>query len=148
MNLTEISNAFITSSEYQKRFDKDINNHDFLKSIYKEVLQRKYDDDGFNYWLEKLNSEVESKDEVMIHFYNSTESINNYENELVSSNQILEQISLQMELELQLGLSLAELSESFKSCSILNPYFHSCPAVLVLQLTYFSNFSLRIYANP
>ena len=51
----------------------DLNHQEFVSHLYEEVLQREPDSIGMNYWLGQLNSEAETRYEVLLGFSQSAE---------------------------------------------------------------------------
>jgi hypothetical protein len=50
-----ISYQFAASQEFQNAYG-DVSNSDYLAILYNNILDREPDGDGFNYWLELMNS--------------------------------------------------------------------------------------------
>ncbi len=74
MGLQAISDQFEISPEFALTYGS-LNNTDFLKLIYRNVLCRAPDGDGFNYWLSLLNSNAMTRGEMMVYFAESDEYI-------------------------------------------------------------------------
>lgn len=70
--------GFVNSSEFQNRYGQ-LTNGDFINLVYTNVMNRKADEGGYNYWLERLNSEQTSRAELMLGFIDSLEYVNRTE---------------------------------------------------------------------
>ena len=71
--LSAVSNAFTNSPEFAATYGT-LSNQEFLDLVYDNVLGRRADDGGFNYWLTQLENGRERGD-VMLAFANSPEFI-------------------------------------------------------------------------
>ncbi len=74
MGLQGISDQFELSDEFALTYGS-LNNTDFLKLIYSNVLCRQPDGEGFDYWLSLLNSNAMARGEMMVYFAESDEYI-------------------------------------------------------------------------
>lgn len=54
--LEEIAFQFAFSAEFKLRYGDDLTNEQFLEIVYQNVLGRTYDQAGFDYWLDLLNT--------------------------------------------------------------------------------------------
>ncbi len=63
------SNGFFHSQEFT---DKNLDNGEYVKVLYRTFVGREYDEPGYNYWLAKLNA-GESRDSILDGFANSPE---------------------------------------------------------------------------
>lgn len=66
-----ISETFANSPEFNARYGS-LNNQQFVSLIYKNVLKRTPDTEGYNFWVGQLNS-GKSKGEIMLGFSDSAE---------------------------------------------------------------------------
>ena len=66
----EVAYGFVTSPEFTNR---DLNNADFLKTMYRAFFDREPDDDGYKGWYDKLQSGQVSREQVVAGFCNSGE---------------------------------------------------------------------------
>lgn len=71
--LSAVSGAFTTSPEFAATYGT-LSNQEFLDLVYDNVLGRRSDDRGFNYWLGQLEA-GRTRGEVMLAFANSPEFI-------------------------------------------------------------------------
>ncbi len=71
--LQDVANAFATSVEFTSTYGA-LSNQEFLDLVYDNVLGRRAEDPGFNYWLGQLESNRD-RGSVMLGFANGTEFI-------------------------------------------------------------------------
>ncbi len=62
---------FSTSSEYKNKYPT---NELYVENLYKDLLDRNYDNDGYYYWIDQLNRNLKTKDQVAYGFVFSYES--------------------------------------------------------------------------
>jgi len=74
----QTAHSFILSNEYKEKYGTEDNNKDFLNNLYSNVLNRTPDEAGLSYWLGQLNTQSESRVEVLMGFSESNENINNF----------------------------------------------------------------------
>ncbi len=72
MSLNQIADVFVASPEFVQTYGS-LNNNDFVGLIYKNVLQRPADGDGFNYWVSLLNAKRLTRGQLMVQFSDSAE---------------------------------------------------------------------------
>ncbi|GGK47241.1 DUF4214 domain-containing protein [Salinarimonas ramus] len=75
MPLLEAASGFIRSQEFRNLYGPDPDNASFVTAIYKNVLERDPEPQGFDYWLGKLTSGV-TQAEVLLGFSESVENKN------------------------------------------------------------------------
>ena len=73
--------SFIESKEFKSLYGENITNSVFIGKLYKNVLGRVSDAEGFNYWVGNLNDGVENRSEILLNFSESNESIDNFTNQ-------------------------------------------------------------------
>ena len=66
----DVAYGFVTSTEFTNR---DLNNADFLKTMYKAFFDRDPDEGGYNSWYTKLQNGEVSREQVVAGFVNSGE---------------------------------------------------------------------------
>ncbi|MBR5916762.1 MAG: DUF4214 domain-containing protein [Lachnospiraceae bacterium] len=66
----DVAYGFVRSTEFTNR---DLNNADFLKTMYKAFFNRDPDEGGYNGWYDQLQSGQVSRDQVVAGFVNSGE---------------------------------------------------------------------------
>lgn len=71
-SLDRISQFFATSSEFKTRYGS-LDNAGFMDLIYRNVMGRAPDANGYNYWLGQLNSGAKNRGAVMLSFSDSGE---------------------------------------------------------------------------
>ena len=69
----DVAYGFVTSTEFKKR---DLNNAQFLTTMYKAFFDREPDADGYNEWYTKLQNGEVSREQVVAGFTNSPEFVN------------------------------------------------------------------------
>ncbi len=72
-NMVTMASAFATSPEYQAKYGANIDNNAFLTNLYNNVLHRAYDQAGFDYWLNALNTGF-SREQVLAFMADSAEN--------------------------------------------------------------------------
>lgn len=68
-----IAQSFVSSPEFQQRYGS-LSNEQFVKLVYKNVLNRTPDANGYNFWVGQLNAGV-SRGSMMVGFSESSEFI-------------------------------------------------------------------------
>lgn len=74
-SLKNIASSFILSDEFINTYGSSVQNSEYIELLYNNVLYRKSDTDGMNYWLDEMANGF-GKGEVLISFANSDEFIN------------------------------------------------------------------------
>ena len=59
MNLQEVSARFIDSNEFRSLYGSNPSNAEFLTKVYQNVLGRQPEAEGYNWWLNQLNTNPE-----------------------------------------------------------------------------------------
>ena len=75
-SLVDIAHGFIQSDEFASLYGADPSNAVFVEALYKNILDRHSDADGFNYWLTQLNNGA-ARENVLIGFSESRECVTN-----------------------------------------------------------------------
>tara|TARA_B100000214_G_scaffold375524_1_gene362352 strand:- start:5009 stop:6187 length:1179 start_codon:yes stop_codon:yes gene_type:complete len=65
--------SFILSKEFKELYGDNIDDNQFITQLYKNVLGRVEDKEGFNYWRNQLVNKIESRSELLIGFSESDE---------------------------------------------------------------------------
>ena len=80
VSLLDISEDFISSDEFVSLYGEAPSNEDFLTALYKNVLDRTPDGDGYDWWLEQmeLNPDL-SRAQLLTDFSESQENYQNVE---------------------------------------------------------------------
>ena len=73
--------SFIVSDEFINLYGRQQSNENYIHSLYRNILNRSADNEGFNYWLNQINSGIEDKSELLMGFAESQE------NKLIFSNE-------------------------------------------------------------
>jgi len=75
MNLLEVSARFIDSNEFRSLYGSNPTNAEFLTKVYQNVLGRQPEAEGYNWWLNQLNTNPEkTKPKVLADFAESAEN--------------------------------------------------------------------------
>ena len=69
-----VASSFLVSAEFEKRYGKNLSNESYVETLYVNVLDRDYDQAGYNYWLGNLNNGVETRYELLLGFSESVEN--------------------------------------------------------------------------
>lgn len=72
--LGSVARDFLSSAEFEKKYGVEPSSEDFLAALYRNVLHRAPDPDGFAFWMKALQANVERAD-VLVHFSESTENV-------------------------------------------------------------------------
>ncbi len=72
VGLNEISNLFATSKEFGLTYGS-LSNEAFINLVYRNVMERQAEPEGFRYWLGKIEQGVLTRGEVMFYFSQSEE---------------------------------------------------------------------------
>lgn len=76
MGLVEVSKRFIDSAEFKSLYGSNPTNADFLSAVYTNVLGRKPDQTGFDWWLNAMTTDPsKTKEKVLADFSESPENI-------------------------------------------------------------------------
>ena len=73
-NYRQTAKSFLYSQEFKDLYKDAKNNQDYLDNLYKNVLDRVPDENGYNYWLNQLENTIETRSEVLIGFAESQEN--------------------------------------------------------------------------
>jgi hypothetical protein len=84
MSREQIVQAFLDSSEFKSRFGSNLTNSQFVERMYANVLLRKPETAGFNFWLGQLNNRRMTRAQVTLGFLDSIE----FQNLSVSQNRL------------------------------------------------------------
>ena len=77
--LTQISESFINSDEFQSIYGSNPSVESFVEGLYQNVLGRLPDTEGEQYWVQKLASSELTEAELLASFANSQENVANVE---------------------------------------------------------------------
>tara|TARA_Y100001978_G_C23605031_1_gene390699 strand:- start:181 stop:1008 length:828 start_codon:yes stop_codon:yes gene_type:complete len=69
-----VASSFLESAEFKERYGDNVSNSTYVNTLYKNVLERDADIEGFNYWLGQLDSGAEARYEVLLGFSESIEN--------------------------------------------------------------------------
>jgi len=71
-----IARQFTTSTEFKNLYGDNVSNETFLTALYSNVLDRQFDQDGYNFWLKALQTGT-TREHVLVQFADSKENIGN-----------------------------------------------------------------------
>ncbi len=74
--LRAVASSFLASEEFKQRYGENISNEKYVENLYFNVLNREFDQDGYNYWIGNLNQGLEKRYEVLLGFSESIENKN------------------------------------------------------------------------
>ncbi|MBU3720711.1 MAG: DUF4214 domain-containing protein [Burkholderiaceae bacterium] len=75
MDMLEVSSRFIDSNEFRSLYGSNPTNAEFLTKVYQNVLGRNPEAEGYNWWLNQLNTNPEkTKSKVLADFAESAEN--------------------------------------------------------------------------
>lgn len=83
-SLSGIAATFVASSEFQNKYGS-LSNGDFVKAMYKQILRRSIDTNGYKYWTEKLNAGKISRAAFVLSFTESSEAKTKLRQDTISS---------------------------------------------------------------
>jgi Ca2+-binding RTX toxin-like protein len=75
VKLIDIASLFISSDEFKSLYGAAPSNAYFLDKLYDNILHRKPDPAGFNYWLEVLDKKYATAPELLASFSESAENV-------------------------------------------------------------------------
>ncbi len=73
-NIRQTAESFLISEEFIKMYGSNNDNESYITNLYKNVLDRNPDEEGFSYWQNQLNNGFESRSELLIGFSESLEN--------------------------------------------------------------------------
>lgn len=77
VSLESVAASFVASSEFKLLYGSNPSSSTLVNAFYQNVLNRAPDGDGFQYWLNLLNSGQQSVPQMLVNFSESTENQNN-----------------------------------------------------------------------
>jgi hypothetical protein len=84
MTREEIAHSFLESIEFKSRFGANLSNAKFVERMYANVLLRKPETAGFNFWVGQLNNRRMARSQVALAFLDSVE----FQNLISSQNRV------------------------------------------------------------
>ena len=69
-----VSMSFLASEEFKKTYGENVSNSTYVNNLYKNVLGRYPDSDGFWYWHNQLENKIETRHELLLGFAESSEN--------------------------------------------------------------------------
>jgi hypothetical protein len=84
MTREEIAHVFLESNEFKSRFGTNLSNAKFVERMYANVLLRKPETAGFNFWVGQLNNRRMTRAQVALAFLDSIE----FQNLITSQNRV------------------------------------------------------------
>jgi Ca2+-binding RTX toxin-like protein len=74
MSLVDVASGFVNSPEFRTLYGAQPSNYDVLMRLYQNILHRAPDAEGFNWWLDVLNTGKASLASVLVGFSESEEN--------------------------------------------------------------------------
>lgn len=74
MGLTEVAYCFEMSTEFQSLYGTNLSNAQLITLLYRNALHREPDAEGFNYWLDVMDTGRKTRPEMLINFSESAEN--------------------------------------------------------------------------
>ena len=68
-----ISKSFLESAEFATRYGSNVTNEKYIETLYLNVLGRTYDQEGYDYWVGKINNGRE-RYQLLLDFAESPEN--------------------------------------------------------------------------
>ena len=69
-----VAESFLASEEFANKYGRNVSHETYVNNLYKNVLGRDADNDGFNYWLGNLNAGIDKRYEALLGFAESEEN--------------------------------------------------------------------------
>ena len=73
--------SFIASREFIDLYGENSSNENYITNLYGNILNRSPDGEGFNYWLNQINTGIENRGELLMGFAESQENLTIFSNE-------------------------------------------------------------------
>ena len=70
----QVAESFLASNEFKEKYGENIDNGTYVNTLYKNILGREADTEGYNYWVGQLNNGVEDRSELLLGFAESAEN--------------------------------------------------------------------------
>ena len=70
----ETAKSFILSIEFLNLYGSNSSNTEYINALYQNILNRKPDSEGFNYWENQLESGYEDRSQLLMGFSESLEN--------------------------------------------------------------------------
>ena len=70
-----IASSFLESDEFKRRYGENTSNEKYVETLYENILDRGYDQSGYDYWVGSLNQSNEERYEVLLGFSESNENL-------------------------------------------------------------------------
>ncbi|MBL8580609.1 MAG: DUF4214 domain-containing protein [Rhizobiaceae bacterium] len=71
-----VASFFLTANEFIDVYGENPTNEEYINKLYQNVLHREADQDGYDFWLGKIE-EGEGRDDMLIYFTDSVENLQN-----------------------------------------------------------------------
>ena len=72
----ETVSSFINSKEYEEHLGEISTNENYVTNLYSNLFGRNADTLGFNYWLNQLDNNIETRGDVLMGFSESNDNKN------------------------------------------------------------------------
>lgn len=73
-DIRAVATSFLISDEFKNAYGENVTNEEYVQLLYRNVLNRELDQDGYLYWVGNLDKAIETRYEVLIGFSESNEN--------------------------------------------------------------------------
>ena len=70
----QTASSFLISAEFNELYGESLSTHDYVNTLYKNILDREPDLPGQSYWIGRLENNLETRSEVLMGFSESVEN--------------------------------------------------------------------------
>ena len=70
----QVADSFLASEEFKETYGEDVDTGTYVNTLYKNILGREADQEGYNYWVTQLDSGQENRGELLLGFAESVEN--------------------------------------------------------------------------
>ena len=70
----QVADSFLASGEFKETYGEDVDTGTYVNTLYKNILGREADQEGYDYWVTQLDSGQENRGELLLGFAESIEN--------------------------------------------------------------------------
>ena len=70
----QVADSFLGSEEFKETYGENVDTGTYVNNLYKNILGRDADEEGYDYWVEQLDSGQENRGELLLGFAESVEN--------------------------------------------------------------------------
>ena len=70
----QVAESFIASVEFKETYGENVETGTYVNTLYKNILGREADQEGYDYWVQQLDSGKENRGELLLGFAESVEN--------------------------------------------------------------------------